>query len=39
MDQKDSKFQHHGDVYSHQDNFIAHIFLLHQVLLERYKAI
>ena len=33
------KSQHYSDLHNYQKNLIAHMFLLHQVLLERYKAI
>ena len=39
MDQKDSKSQRYSNIYNYQKSLIAHISLLHQVLLERYKAI
>ena len=39
LDQKHSKSQHYSDVYNYQKNLIAHIFLIHQVLLQRYTAI
>ena len=31
--------QHYREVHNYERNFIAHIFILHQVLLERCKAI
>ena len=38
-DPKDLKSEHYSDVHNYQKNLIAHIFLLHQVLLEIYEAI
>ena len=38
MNKNDLKSQHYSDVYKYQKKLIANVFLLHQILLERYKA-